>query len=367
MKKYYWLLSPMLFLVMISCYEISDKKGFLSNTIKLKGGDTTYVPLGSKGNTDIAWLDGSSKPVNFTLENVRDLTGKRSDQFFETYTYRTWLKPYNNKTDTDLTLINKKLSEIKIPAFGVNPLTGQLYYLETTSGFKDMGAVFKVDVKVTNAAGEQVLKEYATIKLTSGARDFVLKNIVASIFLVNSSGTTSSTLYDNITEDKPERINNIYTRNGKEFPDIYKVSDEPRVGVKVLIKYLDAEGAVFAASDYATYSSGTESYLDYAVNRQNTDEGVWIEFPVTPWPVRNDLLSYLKGGSYALNLLDTATMRRELYVQNRYPKLGAWPANNWWGATPKWFIRLRSTINFNKSGTYVIACKFPYVHLDGTF
>ncbi|PGH38998.1 MAG: hypothetical protein CRN43_11760 [Candidatus Nephrothrix sp. EaCA] len=367
MKKYQWLLSSALLLAMISCYEISDKKGFLSNAIKLKGGDTTYVFLGSKGKTDMAWLDGSSKPVNFTLENVRDSDGKRSSQFFETYTYRAWLKPYNNKTDTTLTLINNKLNEVKIPAFGIVPATGQLYCLETTNVFKELGSVFKADVKVSNSGGEQILKDYATIKLVSGGRDFVLKNIVAGIFLVNSSGVTSITLYDNITDDKLERINNIYARNGKELPDIYKISDEPKVGVKVLIKYLDSEGVVFAAKDYATYATGTESYLDYAVNRKNTEEGVWVEFPVTPWPTRDDLLSYLKGGSYGMNLLDTAAMRKELYVQKKYPVLAPWPDKNWWGTDPKWFIRLRSSINFNKSGTYVIACKFPYVHLDGTF
>jgi len=164
-------------------------------------------------------------------------------------------------------------------------------------------------------------------------------------------------LYDNITEDAFDRHKNIYDRNGKELVDIYKMSNEPVNGVKVLIQYKDAEGVVFDAKDYATYSSGTESYLDYAVNRSNTPQGVMVEFPITPWPAKQDLLSYLKGGTMAFNVLDTASLHREVYTNKKYPFLNDWPLDSW-GAS-KWYIRLRSKVLFNESGTWVISwCAF---------
>ncbi|MES1250189.1 MAG: hypothetical protein ABUL46_05860, partial [Chitinophaga rupis] len=147
----------------------------------------------------------------------------------------------------------------------------------------------------------------------------------------------------------------------KELLDVYKMSDSPSVGVKVLIQYKDADGNVYPAKDYQTYAAGTESYLDYAVNRQNTPDGAMIEFPMTPWPTRQDLLSYLKGGTMGFDILDTAALHKGVYTNNEYAFLNPWPDPSF-GAT-KWFIRLRSKILFNQSGTWVISCRFPYTHL----
>lgn len=343
------------------CYKATKEKGFLSDDIYLKGLDTIDLPLGAKGNTDVAWLDGSSMPATFSIENIRDANGNRSEQFFTTYKYRTWAKPYNNKTDTTLALINAKISEQDLPAVDINPVNGMIIYRETTNNLKNPGDVFYVDVKVTNSKGEKIFKDYAILKLTSKTQPFTFFRATVAIILVNNSGATTFTLYDYIPEDALDRHQNIYDRNGKELLDIYKMSDDPQEGIKVLIQYKDADGKIFDSKDYATYSSGTESYLDYAVNRQNTPEGALLEFPMTPWPTKQDLLSYLKGGTMDFSVLDTAALHKEVYINNKYPFLNSWPDDSW-GAS-KWFIRLRSKIVFNESGTWVISCKFPFTHL----
>ena len=342
-----------------------DEKGFLSDDIYLKGADTVMVSLGGKGNTDIAWLDGSSMPALFSIVNIRDINGNRSEQFFTKYKYKSWTKPYNNKTDTTMELINAKLSEMELPPFDINPTNGMLQYLETTSNLKNPNDIFFVDVKVSNSKGEKVIKDYATIKLTTDKKPFTFFRATTAILLVNGGGQTTFTLYDYIPEDALDRHQNIYDRNGKEFIDIYKKSDEPTTGVKVIIQYLDSEGKVFDSKDYATYAAGTESYFDYAVNRVNTPEGAEVEFPITPWPANQNLLSYLRGGVMDFSVLDTATMHKEIYIDQKYPFLNPWPDDNW--GAEKWYIRLRSKIVFNEAGTWVISCKFPYTHLDGTF
>jgi hypothetical protein len=347
------------------CYKESGEKGFISDDIYLKGADTILLPLGAKGNTDIAWLDGSSMPATFSIENIRDVNGNRSEQFFTKYAYKTWNKPYNNKTDTTLELINAKLTEQQLPSVSINPVNGMLQFLETTSNLKNAGDVYHVDVKVSNSRGERLVKDYAILKLTADKRPFTFYQAATAILLVNAGGQTTFTLYDNIPEDALNRHQNIYSRNGKELVDIYKQSDEPSTGVKVIIKYLDAEGKVFDSKDYATYAAGTESYFDYSINRQNTPEGAVVEFPVTPFPARQDLLSYLKGGTMDFATLDTASLHTEVYGQNKWPFLNPWPTAAW-GAT-RWYIRLRSKVVFNESGTWVIAARFPYTHLDGTF
>lgn len=346
---------------MYSCYKVTEQKGFLSKDLYLKGADTIYLPLGAKGNTNVAWLDGSSQPCTFYIDNITDKDGLRSEQFFKNYLYNSWVKPYDNKTDTTLDLVKAKISSTETPPVSINPVNGMLQYIETTSNLKNPGDVYHVDVKVKNSYGEKIYKDYAKLKLTSDAQPFVFYNAVTAIILVNNAGSTTFTLYDNITDDNLARHQNIYDRNGKELLDIYKQSDEPSTGIKVLIQYKDADGNVYPSKDYMTYSSGTESYLNYAVNRQNTPEGAMVEFPITPWPAKQDLLSYLKGGTMDYTVLDTAALHQGVYANNEYAHLNDWPAPSW-GAS-KWFIRLRSKVIFNQSGTWVISCKFPYTHL----
>lgn len=350
---------------MVACKKVSDQTGFLSDDLYLKGADTLVIPLGSKGTSNIAWLDGSSQPAEFSIENIRDKTGARSEQFFKNYLYRAWQKPYNNKTDTTLALIQAKIREVEMPSFSINPVNGMLQYLETTSNLKNSGDVFNVDVKVKNSKGEKIYKDYSTLKLSSTSQPFIFYQAATAILLLNNSGQSIFTLYDNIPEDALSRHQNIYSRNGKELVEIYKLSNEPSIGVKVLIQYKDAEGKVFDSKEYRTYAAGTESYFDYSVNRQNTPEGAMVEFPMTPFPARKDLLSYLKGGTMDFSVLDTASLHKEVYTDKKYPFLNPWPTKEW-GAS-KWYIRLRSKVTFNESGTWVISCKFPYTHLDGTF
>src|SRR5690606_40346690 len=90
----------MMFLVIYACKKDPVEKGFISDEIRLKGADTIDVPIGIRTNTDVAWLDGSSQPVEFYIENIRDANGNRSEQFFEELPYRSWLQPYNYLTDT---------------------------------------------------------------------------------------------------------------------------------------------------------------------------------------------------------------------------------------------------------------------------
>lgn len=359
MKKI--LFGSALLIILGGCYKIPEEKGFLSPDLHLKGADTLLLPLGGKGTTDIAWLDGSTQPCTFSIDNIRDLNGNRSEQFFKKYMYPTWSKPYDHFQDTTLDLIKAKISETEMTPFNINPINGSFQYFETTSNLTNPGDIFKVDVKVKNANGEKVYKDYTTLKLGAKSKAFEFFQGVTAIILVNGGGQTVFTLYDNIASTNLVRRANINEQKGNELINIYKKSDEPSTGIKILIQYQDADGNIFPSKDYQTYSSGTESYLDYAVNRQNTNEGAMIEFPITPWPVNQNLLSYLKGGTMGFDVLDTAALHTGVYKNNEYAHLNDWPDPSW-GAT-KWFIRLRSQIEFYESGTWVISCKFPYTHL----
>jgi len=347
-------------------HSISGQTGFLSPNIYLKGPDTLIIPLGINGTTNPAFLDGSTQPVKFSIDNVKDSTGNRATQFFEKFQTKNWIKPYDYQTDTTLALINAKLSEINVPPLSINPVNGALQYLRPSRNLmKWAGLVYHVDVKASNSKGGEILKNYATIKLTANSKPFTFTRSTVAIILLNPQGEKLFTLYDYISPTDIAKHQNIYDRNGKELIDVYKKSDTPTTGVKILIQYKDAEGKIFAAKEYNTYSAGTQSYFDYAVNRQNTSEGAMIEFPITPWPVNHTLLSYLKGGTYNYTVLDTASLHQQVYNESKYAHLQAWPDSSW-GAN-KFYVRLRSEIEFNEPGTWVISATFPYTHIDQTF
>ena len=365
MKKLNVFIVSILMLQLSSCYDVSEEIGFLSDHISLKGADTIPIPLGGKGSTDVAWLDGSTQPVEFTIENVRDVDGNRSNQFFEKLLYQSWLQPYNYETDTTMELIRAKLGEFEWESVMLNPVNGQILYTETTSNLRSPGDIFHLDVKVKNYWGEKIYKDYAILKLTSETQPFKFFRSTVAILLVNDAGDVTFTLYDYIAEDDLDRHQKIYDRTGEELIDIYKKSDEPSTGIKVIIQYFDSKGNLFDPKDYETYSGTTQSYLDHAVNRENTEEGVSIEFPTTPWPADQGLLSYLKGATLDFGTLDTASLHQDVYINGTYPYLYEWPEDEW-GAS-KWYIRLRSKIVFYESGTWVISCRFPYTHIDGNF
>jgi hypothetical protein len=369
MNKYICFL--FLSILFVSCYKEPKSVGFLSNNIYLKGNDTMNVSIGGKAETDYAWLDGSSIPSNFSIENIKDQLGVRSEQFFTKYDYLTWIKPYNFLTDTTLTAINAKLSIQKLPCFFINPVNGQLQYIETTSNLTKPGDVFHVDVKVSNSAGSEVIKDYQILKLTSTQRAYTIDELINGISVVKN-GANNFVLYDQINSAQPnfiERRNNIYADNGKEFATIHKISDVPKIGIKVIFKLVDTKGVLFNPAQYATYAAGTYSYIDQAVNRQNTAEGMTLEFPTTPWPVDANFRSYLKGPTANdFSMFDIQKLYSDFLV-GKVPSLispAAWPANNWSDASA-WFVRIRSIITFYESGTWEISCKIPYTHIDKNF
>ncbi|SCD21948.1 putative membrane protein [Proteiniphilum saccharofermentans] len=358
-------------LFVVSCFQEPDGIGYLSDDIYLKGADTIYVSIGGKGNTDYAWTDNSSEPLNFAIENIRDASNNRSAQFFEKYIYRTWIKPYDFLTDKTEEQVMAKLEDREVEPVMINPVNGQLLYTEVTSNLSGPGDVYHVDVRVTNSKGSKLYPDYAILKLTSDARAFTVNEVINGISVVRG-GANNFVLYDQINTSQPDfitRRNNIYADNGVEFVRIHKVSDEPNIGIRVIFKLLDSKGALFNPAEYATYAAGTYSYIDHSINRQNTSEGMIVEFPTTPWPTNVNFMSYLRGPTATdFHSFDIDKLYED-FLAGKVPSLIApanWPENNWADASA-WFVRIRSIITFYESGTWEVSCQIPYTAIDGNF
>ena len=378
MKKYIYLLLSLLLLV--SCFKQPDGEGFLSNDIYLRGTDTLYISLGGKDQSSTAWLDESSQPVTFTIENVRDKSGNRSEQFFLESPYRTWRSPYNFAIDTTEALVMEKLVEIDMPPVMINPVNGQLLYIETTSNLNNPGDVFHLDARVANSSGSKLLKDYAILKLSTEKFPYRIYEVTNGISVVRN-GANNFVFYDQINANPlsmnfEERRQNIYDDNGKEMVRIQKLSDEPSVGIKFILRMEDSKGRLFAPEKYITYP-GTYSYIDVSVNRKNTSEGMEVEFPITPWPAFNNtetvfFYNYLQGPTYNdFQFFNIAKLRDDVLTHPNPGNIsliapGDWPENNWSDATA-WFVRLRTRVRFDEPGTWKMTAVVPYTSLDGNF
>lgn len=132
-------------------------------------------------------------------------------------------------------------------------------------------------------------------------------------------------------------------------------------------------GKLFNPEEYATYST-TTSYIDYSVNRQNlpqkgadydaanpnkAEEGLYMEFPYTPWPV-GLTYSYIRGTIYKdFSNLDWTQLKADNKA-GRIPKNADWPADDYNGGQDGWYVRLRTNVKFYQPGTYEIVVVVPY-------
>jgi hypothetical protein len=247
----------------------------------------------------------------------------------------------------------------------INEVNGQLRAMESTSKMDvAAGDIFNVDVSVTNSCGTKVINDYAIIKFEQGEvqHPFILNEVINGICITNSKGENTFPYYDRLNSDGSNfatRRDNVYADNGKEFVTIHKISDEPNVGITVHFKLLDKNGKLFDPAKYASYSTLT-SYIDYGINRVNSPEdGMVLEFPIVPWPVKTDLRAYWKGPSFStFDNLDKESLKAD-NMAGTIPYNAAWPADDYAGAKG-WFIRIRSMVTFYESGTWEFICKVPY-------
>ena len=385
-------------LLLVSCFKANNDsdtgKGFLSDAIRLAGQDTMIINRGSKGNTNTAFLDGSSLPVNFQVVEVRDEAGNRIEEFFTDYEYRTWLKPYDFLTDnTEEAVLAKLETTMKRPLI-VNAVNGQVQYLETTSNVPgDEGTVYHLDVQVDNLAGSRYLKDYAILKMGPKGQPFRFEDISVGLSLYKPDGTGRGyPWWDQMSsgyEDFELRRANIYANNGQEERvQIEKVSDEPAVGVVVTFAAKCMQNGAYFPSDgfVSAYAPGSgneyENIMQYSTNRVDKADGMELSFPMTPWPVDEGARrSYIVNGPMDTEgVFDFDEMISD-HDNNIGPNNGEQSYSSlWWPRvdsedpesapdvqqiydSPRFRLYLRTALCFYESGTWKVTINIPYVSL----
>ena len=384
---------------MSSCFKEPVEQGFIGENIYLQGGDTLFVAIGAAKSTEKAWLDNSTKPCTFKIENVRDEEGKRHDGFFKTFPTMLWRSPYDYLTDTTEQVVRDKIAYIDMTPLMINEVNGQLRAMASTSEIGlEPGQVFHVDVSVTNPKGTRYIEDYAIIKFEKGSSgsassdDFVCTEVINGIAIeADMNGKNDIQVlfpyYEQVNDTKSnwsDLQQQLYEGKEVKGMTIKKISTEPTVGIKFILKFLDADGNLFDPAGYASYTTN-QSFITHGLNRQNTSEGMIVEFPLTPWPVTSDAvhLGYTRGPIYGnLDKVDLDALAKAFPSLQKNNSFASWPAADtypdlqsifynekgvavWpegWFETHAtgWYVRLRSRFKFNQPGTYELTVKVPY-------
>lgn len=369
--------------------------GFIGDNIYLQGGDTLFVAIGAAKSTDKAWLDNSTKPCIFKIENVRDEEGNRHEGFFTKFPTRLWNTAYDYLTDSTEQQVLDKLTYFDMTPLMINEVNGQLRAMASTNQIGlEPGQVFHVDVSVTNPKGTKYVEDYAIIKFEKGttATDFVCTEVINGIAIeADMNGKNDIQVlfpyYEAINDTKAnwaELQQKLYDGEEVEGMTIKRIAETPEVGIKFILKFLDANGNLFDPAGYASYTTN-QSFITHGLNRQNTAEGMIVEFPYTPWPVTNDdvHLGYTRGPFFGnLDKVDLAALKKafpSLVTKNSfaswpaedtYPELKSvfynasgkaiWPEDWFEKNATGWYVRLRSRFKFHQPGTYELTVKVPY-------
>ena len=90
-----------------------------------------------------------------------------------------------------------------------------------------------------------------------------------------------------------------------------------------------------------------------------SEEGLYLEFPYTPWPV-GLTYSYIRGAIYKdFSNLDWEKLKRD-NIEGTAPKNANWPTDDYDGGKNGWYVRIRTNVKFYQPGTYELVFVVPY-------
>jgi len=265
-------------LALQACTKYGD--GFISSTMQYST-KLMVVPKGQVAKSNSLVSDGSSIPLNVQLYHIHDATGKQVDEMFaKTYDVAVWTKAYDPKLDTTFDLIMAKRKIEQLPPIIVNPTSGVIEANNATLNIPD--GEYSLDLKVTNSAGEQIIKNAITLDFQEQP-PFITDVPAVGNFASGraSAGTAPVTYFFNGANnpfveysinrfaDTPNVVLlQITDKNGVPFnPKTGEVIKRPQTGINPDPPYLQ---------NLEQYSPDTYEALDTAMK---------VRYPVAPYPI----------------------------------------------------------------------------------
>lgn len=248
-----------------ACKKITD--GFLSDTLRYTSPDLYCLRGLALVQSDKISLDGSTPPVTFEMLNLRDSSGGKLPEAFNTKYEVTVFKPgmtFNVDTDTTVALLNEKRETIQVQPMEFNTVSGQLSFNRGAANIPI--GIYNFDIKATNRTGTKTYPSFGSIYVIDPANEdmFTQEDNVNNAFS-DADGSSQAVKNPRLT--------------------FRKVSDE---GARIILKIIDKNGNAFNPAAGEIMKRGDRpTFENYA--RFNpvvfTDTAMVCDFEVAPFPL----------------------------------------------------------------------------------
>jgi len=248
-----------------ACKKITE--GFLSDTLRYTS-PALYCQRGlALVQSDKIYLDGSTPPVTFEMQNLRDSSGGKLPEAFNTKYEITVFKTgvtFNVDTDTTVELLNQKRETIQTVPMEFNTVSGQLTFNRASTNIP-LG-IYNFDIQATNRNGTKFYPSFGSIHVVDPTEEdmFTQEDNVNNVFS-DADGSSQAVKNPKLT--------------------FRKVSDE---GARIILKIIDKNGNAFNPAAGEIMARGDRpTFENYA--RFNpvifSDTAMICDFEVAPFPL----------------------------------------------------------------------------------
>lgn len=305
-------------------------------------------------------VEGSTYPMQWKITSITDKDGKVTTELQDEHEILTWLQPFDPNTDTTLELAMKKLELTKQPSILMNPVSGQFAFTQATKMV--VNDDFDVNVNVKNVRGERQLNKFAHIKLGPFKPVEFPTEMRSRLQLGKGAGVWDVGYTYTVLNDNDPEVPKVLDGTSR-YITIKKVSDEPKLAVKVKMIIADSHGVALDPSKIIFYPDGAkylQNYHDNSIGVVTDTEGSTFGLPAPPFP--QYARTYTGTSAYLMYYLttdDAFTVDKAAYEADNGVK-------NWdaYKDPITGQIRNRAYIRWgmkiNDSGTWEIKMKIPY-------
>lgn len=264
MKKIILSLFSLSSIFYFSCTKVPD--GFLSDTLRYTTPDL-YCQRGlALVQSAKLYVDGSTPPFTFEMMNLRDSSGGKLPEAFNTKYDITVFKAgqsFNVDTDTTVALLNAKRETVSVYPMDFNKTSGQLTFNKASLNIP-LG-IYNFDVKATNRTGTKIYPS------------------AGIIHVVDPTEEDMFSLEDNV--DNAQDLGGTFYAVKNPILKFTKISSE---GARIILKISDKNGNAFNPSAGEILRRGDRpTFENYARFNpvQFTDTALICDFEVAPFPL----------------------------------------------------------------------------------
>jgi hypothetical protein len=345
---------------------VQPEVGYISDNIHSLQ-DKIEVPRGVYTITPNPAVEGSTYPMEWKIASITDKDGKVTTELQEEREMLTWIKPFDPETDKTIELATQKLKLTKQPPILINPVSGQFTFTQVT---KDVvNSDFDINVHVKNIKGERLINKFTHIKLLPFQPVEFQAEMVSRLQFMKIVDNNpvfdlgyNYTVLNNLDSKAPSVLDGT-----NKYISIKKISQEPKLSVKVKMIITDSYGIALHPSKVVFFPYGAkylQNYHDNSIGVTTDNDGSTFALPAPPFPQYSR--TFKEGANaylmYYLSTSDAFTVDKDAYTADNGVK-------DWSLYTDPQTGEIRNRgyirwgIKINDTGTWELKMKIPYTKI----